>query len=92
MRIRPSAIRCLTAMTASLLASFHAFAATTAENVFKQHCGGCHLRAASAVRNLKGSSIEQRTSVLEEFLQSHHAADSKLRAIIIEYLIGLTEQ
>ena len=86
-------IRCLTVMTASLLVSFHGSAgATVDESAFKQHCGACHSRAASVARSLEGGSVDERRTKLEEFLRSHHAGDPKLRAVIIEYLVRLSEQ
>jgi len=62
------------------------------EQAFKEHCGECHARAASLVRNLKGSSVEERTAMLAKFLETHRTKDAKSRTAIIDYLVGLSAQ
>jgi mono/diheme cytochrome c family protein len=60
------------------------------EQAFKEHCGECHARAASLARNLKGSTAEERTTMLAQFLETHHTKDAKARTAVIDYLVGLS--
>lgn len=66
--------------------------ATADEISFKQYCAKCHPRAASVARGLGGKTAEERSILLDKFLATHHAEDEKLRADIINFLIGLSSQ
>jgi hypothetical protein len=41
---------------------------------------------------LNGTTEQERRKALDEILSTHHAEDPKLRAEIIDYLIGLSLQ
>ena len=81
-----------TAASALLLAAIWSSAPLADQRVFKAHCGKCHQRAVSVARDLKGDTLEERTDALDKFLSTHHAEDPKLRAVVIDYLIGLSAQ
>jgi mono/diheme cytochrome c family protein len=62
------------------------------EQAFMEHCGQCHARAASLAGSLKGSTAEERTATLANFLETHHTKDAKARTVVIDYLVGLSAQ
>ena len=80
-----------TALAPLLLSMLTGFA-TADEIAFKQYCAKCHPRPASVVRGLRGKTAEERSILLDKFLATHHAEDAKLRADIINFLIGLSPQ
>jgi len=81
-----------TAAPALLFAAVWSSAAVGDTRVFTEHCAKCHQRAASVARELKGDTLEERTAALDKFLSTHHAEDPKVRAAVIDYLIGLSTQ
>ena len=83
---------CQAAALAPLLLAMLTGFATADEITFKEHCAKCHPRPASVVRGLGGKTAEERTILLDKFLATHHAEDAKLRADIINFLIGLSAQ
>ena len=83
---------CRAAALAPLLLPMLTAFATADEISFKQYCAKCHPRPASVARGLRGKTAEERSILLDKFLATHHAEDAKLRAGIINFLIGLSEQ
>ena len=83
---------CRAAALAPLLLPMLTGFATADEISFKQYCAKCHPRPASVVRGLGGKTAEERSILLDKFLATHHAEDAKLRADIINFLIGLSSQ
>jgi hypothetical protein len=60
--------------------------------LYKAHCAKCHARSSTLAANLKGQSVEEKTSRLDTFLQSHHADDAQVRAKIVTYLVDLSRK
>lgn len=58
------------------------------ESAFKEACAKCHARPASVARSVQGNTDAERRQALDQLLRSHHAEDPKLRAEIVDYLIG----
>jgi hypothetical protein len=83
---------CRAATLAPLLLAMLTGFATADELAFKQYCAKCHPRPASVVRGLGGKTTEERSILLDKFLATHHAEDARLRADIINFLIGLSDQ
>jgi hypothetical protein len=70
------------------------FVGTTAaaEIAFKENCAKCHARPTSVARSVQGNSEQERRKALDLLLRSHHAENPKLRAEIVDYLVGLSGQ
>jgi hypothetical protein len=70
------------------------FVGTTAaaETAFKENCAKCHARPVFVARSVQGNTEQERRKALDQLLRSHHAEDPKLRAEIVDYLIGLSPQ
>jgi hypothetical protein len=73
-----------------LLAFASSVGTAAAEEAFQKHCTRCHPRAASVAWSLSGQTDKERKEVLDRFLASHYAEDVKLRAAIVDYLVGLS--
>ena len=79
-------------MTVGLWAFASGVGTAAAEEAFQKHCARCHPRAASVARSSSGQTDKERKEAFDRFLASHHAEDPKLRAAIVDYLIGLSAQ
>jgi hypothetical protein len=78
--------------TACVLAFASSVSTAVAEEAFQKHCARCHPRAVSVARSVSGQTDRERKETLDRFLASHHAEDPKLRAAIVDYLVGLSAQ
>ena len=79
-------------MTVWLLAFASSVGTAVAEEAFQKHCARCHPRAVSVARSFPGQTDNKRKEALDRFLASHHGEDPKLRAAIVDYLVGLSVQ
>lgn len=86
-------VRCAWIVALSLMAgTLAAVPARADEALYKEHCARCHARASTLAANLKGQSAEDKAARLDEFLKTHYAEDTEVRAKIVAYLMGLARR